>query len=171
MESKRGKEASQRSCITMSEVSVGSRVVNGCSAGVSNSWSFKLSSGSTTKTREMTLDRDVSIPHSRPSALLEQLKDNATKLLGRKWQKRQVRWDDQEWNMLECHSKAYDTQSLMVSCGTVTLDKAEDPDRRVLLIWNKNTRAVSSPQDDPAPPGDEHIRIGDRCYTRLLSNG
>ncbi|KAH6646868.1 hypothetical protein BKA67DRAFT_525010 [Truncatella angustata] len=67
-------------------------------------------------------------------------------MLSRPWYKRHVIWNDQEWNLLERHSEGYDTQSLMISCGTVTMDHAAHSDRRVLLIWNKNTRAWQLPK-------------------------
>lgn len=79
----------------------------------------------------------------RAAKMLKQVKDNVRQLLNHPWNKRQVKWDDKEWKMLEDNSQGYDTQSLMISCGTVTIDRAASGDRRVLLIWNKNTMAVS----------------------------
>lgn len=129
-------------------MAVDPRHIGDCPTAISKSWSFELKSkpiamggGNGNGNGYGTLTAP-----SQTTGLLEQLKENANRLLSRKWQKRQVRWDDQEWDLLEYHSKAYDTQSLMVSCGTVTMDRAEYADRKVLLIWNKNTRAVSIPE-------------------------
>lgn len=83
------------------------------------------------------------------ASLLEQAKDKAIRLLNRPWHKRQVIWNDDEWNILEHHSEAYDTQALMISCGTVTIDGPESSERKVLLIWNKNTSAVSQSYQRP----------------------
>ncbi|KAF3015940.1 hypothetical protein G7054_g8375 [Neopestalotiopsis clavispora] len=80
------------------------------------------------------------------ASLLEQAKDKAIRLLNRPWHKRQVIWNDDEWNILEHHSEAYDTQALMISCGTVTIDGPESSERKVLLIWNKNTSAWQLPK-------------------------
>jgi 8-oxo-dGTP pyrophosphatase MutT (NUDIX family) len=77
---------------------------------------------------------------------LEQIKQNVIRLLCRPWSKREVKWDEDEWNILEFYSKRYDTQSLMISCGTVTIDNADKKDRQVLLIWNKNTKAWQLPK-------------------------
>jgi hypothetical protein len=96
------------------------------------------------------------------ASLLGQAKDSAVRLLNRPWHKRQVVWDDGVWDTLEHHSTAYDTQSLMISCGTVTIDRPASPDRMVLLIWNKNTGAVS----DPGRVGWRAPRTGVGLYVR-----
>lgn len=77
---------------------------------------------------------------------LEQIKQDVIRLLCKPWSKRQVKWDENEWNVLEYYSQRYDTQSLMISCGTVTFDKADKKDRQVLLIWNNNTKAWQLPK-------------------------
>ncbi|KAK9419425.1 putative Nudix hydrolase domain-containing protein [Seiridium unicorne] len=108
----------------------------------SNSFNLRISPA-----EDEAYSRGISHPvPNRAASLLEQAKENAVKLLRRPWHKRTVTWDDQEWDTLEYHSRAYDTHSLMISCGTVTMDRAASPDRKVLLIWNRNTRAWQLPK-------------------------
>lgn len=139
-------------------------------AATIKNWSLKLSTAPVDDAPE--IGNSPQSLTSRTVSLFEQAKENAVRLLNRTWQKRHVRWDDQEWDVLEYHSNAYDTQSLMVSCGTVTMDKPESADRRVLLIWNKKTRAVSKCRTFPAqviymgicpapPDGYENVLFGD----------
>ncbi|KAI0124729.1 hypothetical protein BJ170DRAFT_685608 [Xylariales sp. AK1849] len=87
----------------------------------------------------------LSVPDSAAD-MLGRIKQNAVRLLNRPWQKRQVKWNQDQWNILENNSERYDTQSLMISCGTVTIDRAATVDRRILLIWNRNTAAWQLPK-------------------------
>lgn len=117
-------------------------VAGGYSGPITNGWIFKLEAAGAED--ETGFGRDSQSISKRSFSMLDEAKRSAARLLSRPWQKRRVKWDAEEWNMLECHSMGYDTHSLMISCGTVTMDKAASADRMVLLIWNKNTMAVSS---------------------------
>ncbi|ORY67346.1 uncharacterized protein BCR38DRAFT_482966 [Pseudomassariella vexata] len=76
----------------------------------------------------------------------DQVRQDVVRLLHRPWGKREVSWTDAEWDRLERQSQRYNTQALMISCGTVTIDKASSRDRRILLIWNKRIGAWQLPK-------------------------
>ncbi|KAI1854338.1 hypothetical protein JX265_012507 [Neoarthrinium moseri] len=102
------------------------------------------------ETERITLANSINYgPCSGPDGtgkLLAQIKARAITLLNGTWHKRQVRWVQNDWDVLEGQSKGYNTHALMISCGTVTIDRAAFGDRRVLLIWNKNTKAWQLPK-------------------------
>lgn len=113
------------------------------SNGINKGWALKVNVSSV----DVDFSRSPRATSAMAASLLEQAKDKAVRLLNRPWHKRQVIWNEDEWDILEHHSEAYDTQALMISCGTVTIDGPESSERKVLLIWNKNTKAVSKSSD------------------------
>lgn len=94
---------------------------------------------------------EIAAPAEIPKSTFQRVTKDVLRLLHRPWGKRQVRWDEKQWEMLERQSKRHDTHGLMISCGTVTIDKAHTKDRQVLLIWNKNIGVWQLPK------GRKHI--------------
>jgi ADP-ribose pyrophosphatase YjhB (NUDIX family) len=130
-------------------MAIQSALLNECKATITRGLAYDKQS-LTLNTQHLdiknSLDSGMNPASGKAVGTLERVKQDVARLLRKPWRKREVKWNEEEWNILEYYSKRYDTQSLMISCGTVTIDKADTQDSQVLLIWNKNTKAWQLPK-------------------------